>query len=1200
MKVVAAGQLRALAVAWLLALLAFGACAQPASDLPFNTVQPFVQLKPLTFDASQQAWLKQHPVLRVGITLSDHEPVDITGDSNRYQGVSADYLGLVGSRLGVALQVIGYARRAEALQALLDGEVDVLTSASGFERTTPGVVFSAEYMPDRSVVVRRGGESRLELAGEKVVLVEGYADLAAVHQAYPDSQVILAPTLGSALQALREGNVDGLISNEIIVRSYNALRPYIALEIAGTSALPPTGYAFASRGADTRLHQLLDQALASIDESLRREILGRWTTGLGSDIAQNRIELTPAEQAWVKDHRQVRVTASQYSPYLYQDRQGQWVGLNSEVLATISRMTGLQFTYLPTRSIAQGLDILRRGDADMSTTLSETVERKAFLNFSHSFGGQGWVFIVRSEDMPLGALDDLAGRTLALPAEHALESSIREDYPHITLRLVKNFEEARELVIRGEADATIDSEVGAYRAVGRYPAGVLKVGRSVEGKWSPDRFAVSVNQPHLLSILNKALEAYPVAELRGARLKWLGAVVPPEPVWQRYALWVYWAIGAAMLFGLASLLWSGRLKAQIRQREQAEEALNDQLAFKRALLDGIPSPIYVRDLDGRLVTCNKSYEKSFSTQLEQVQGRTLLEVDVLSPDKASLLHRDYLQLLADQQPVSADRQIEMFGRKVEAWQWMVPFYRADGQMQGLLGGWIDITERKRLEQALVEARQAAELANKAKSAFLATMSHEIRNPLAAVVGLLELERETAHARGQQPSQAVEVAFQSAKGLIALVGDTLDLAKIEAGSLRVVPEPTALAPLFQAVVDLFSVQAQNKGLALLLEVGEGLEGDVMLDPLRLRQVLHNLLSNSIKATAQGSIRLGVRLLEETAQGLRLRIQVQDNGIGISADQQARLFKPFVQVADSQAGELPGAGLGLSICRQLVELMGGSIALHSELGAGTCVTVELVVARAPIAAPKTAAGPEGEQPAVSPLKVLVVDDLSANRLVLSQQLAFLGHEVTALESGDRALALLRQETFDVLFTDCNMPGMSGFALAQAVRQREAELSLAPLAIIGCTADATGQERQRGEQAGMDEWLVKPASLGELTEAIARVIAGAAFEISALHRLTQANPTVVRQMLQELSSNLAQEHHGMATAVAAQDWAGIGQALHRLKGIACLINAVPLAQACARLSACKAAPTALGLEQCWVVLESALQQLRAEIDARLATNG
>lgn len=1167
-----------------------------AAQLPFTLVPPFIDLEPMPLSQAEQQWLGPSRVIRVGISFADYEPVDITIDRNRYLGISADYLSLVARRLGVRTQVQAFAKREEAIEALHQGKIDVLTSANGFERSVPDLVFTEDYIPDRSMVVVRGGAAvpHESLAGKKIVLLDGYADIQVMQRVYPHSTVILAPNLSSALEAVNQGEVDAFVGNEIIIRAYNTLRPYLGLQVVGPSALPPIGFAFAMRAQDRPLRALFDRALASLDDSVRSEILRRWTSGLGSDVSHHRVALSAQEREWIARNPTVTVVGSQYPPYLFRNRQGDWVGLNSDVLATVAQLTGLQFVFTPSTSIVHSLELLKSGQADMSTTLSDSPERREFLNFTHSFGGQNWVFIVRQPQLTLASLEELNGQTLALPAQHVLESSIRQSHPGIRLLLVDSLEQAREMVRSGEAMATIDSEVGAYGVLNNDPT--LKVGRSVEGMWAPDLFAVRRSAPELETILNKALEAFPVAEFRALRMRWLGAQSPPAPAWQRIAPWVYWAVAAAVLFGLVSLVWSSRLRAQISQREKAEEALNDQLAFKRALLDGIPNPIYVRDLQGRLITCNKSYEQAFSLRLEDARGHRLTDISIIPPELAAQLHADYLSLLQDPKPLFVDRRIEIDGQCTDAYQWTVPFYRADGQLQGLLGGWIDITERKQLEAELVEARQQAEQANEAKSAFLATMSHEIRTPIAVIIGLLELERETALAKGQTPSSGLETAHRSASELIALIGDSLDLARIEAGSLQLAPQATALMPFVEGIVSQFRNQALAQGLELQLQVAEDAQGVYWFDPLRLRQVLVNLLGNALKFTHLGHVSVQVsRTGQPAPSAVGLLLSVRDTGIGISAQQQTELFTPFTQASARSASEYGGSGLGLSICRQLVELMGGTISLQSVPGKGTEVRVELTlepVAQAQVAS-STATALRQSGPA---RRILVVDDLSANRLVLSQQLEFLGHQVLAVENGQAALDAWQAERFDLVLTDCNMPVMSGYALARGIRRLERLHSRPDTAIIGCTANALKEERDRCLAAGMDELLVKPVSLDRLAAVIEAHAPLHSFRMQTLQQMTQANDLVMRRMLDELHKNLGEEQSLLGDAVSNQALDAVRASLHRLEGVACLIDALPLAQACSALTRACRDPASNAIQPAWGALDLVMLQLKVDIDREL----
>ncbi|MFS2069438.1 transporter substrate-binding domain-containing protein [Pseudomonas sp. CT11-2] len=410
-------------------------------------------------------------------------------------------------------------------------------------------------------------------------------------------------------------------------------------------------------------------------------------------VGEAAIGLDAQELQWIAEHPTVIVASAQYPLYLFKDEHGHWSGLNNDVLNRISAMTGLTFLHEETFSTDQLLERLESGAADMSTTLAMSEERKEFLDFSHAFGGAGWVFVGRAGAPAVQSMQQLSKRVLVLPARHALEATIRRDYPSIELRSVKTYAEARALVESGEAYATIENETGAQL----YPSGQLKVGSTVEGKWEADHLAVRKGQPQLLSILNKALEAFPPAELRAIRLKWLDGIVPVQTpsTWQRVTEWGCWGIFFASVFVLLSLLWNRRLAMLIQQRRDAEKDLNDQLAFQHALIDAMPDPMFVRDLEGRLIMCNKSYEESLSTRFDQIQGRRLIELDVLPKETAEQLHAEFMAQLGTRKTRFSERQLMFKDGVRDIYQWTVPFYSADGQLRGLLGGWTDLAKRTR-------------------------------------------------------------------------------------------------------------------------------------------------------------------------------------------------------------------------------------------------------------------------------------------------------------------------------------------------------------------------------------------------------------------------------------------------------------------------------------------------------------------------
>ncbi|MDO7899245.1 transporter substrate-binding domain-containing protein [Pseudomonas citrulli] len=404
-----------------------------------------------------------------------------------------------------------------------------------------------------------------------------------------------------------------------------------------------------------------------------------------------RLVLDASELKWIRENPRVVVASMQFPLYLFKNELGQWDGLNHDILQRIALMTGLEFVHRESFSPGQLLTMLENGEADMTANLAMNEERRDFLHFSHAFGGFGWVLVGRAGETVLHSLEQLEGKVLALPARHALEAEIRRDYPTIQLRTVKTYGEARALVESREAFATIENETSVHL----YPAGQLQVGASLEGRWEPDYLAVRQDLTPLLGILNKALEVFPAEDMRALRAKWLAGTVPgPAPsLWQRVSAWGYWCVIAVALFGLLSVLWNRRLQIQIDQRLKAEAVLKDQLMLQRALMDAIPDPVFIRDLEGRLIMCNKSYEDLLATRFEKLRGTRLTDASAFPRATAELLHDEMMEQLRTGQSRFADRQLSFHGGLRDIHHWSVPFYGADGQLRGLLGGWRDTGRR---------------------------------------------------------------------------------------------------------------------------------------------------------------------------------------------------------------------------------------------------------------------------------------------------------------------------------------------------------------------------------------------------------------------------------------------------------------------------------------------------------------------------
>jgi PAS domain S-box-containing protein len=559
---------------------------------------------------------------------------------------------------------------------------------------------------------------------------------------------------------------------------------------------------------------------------------------------------------------------------------------------------------------------------------------------------------------------------------------------------------------------------------------------------------------------------------------------------------------------------------------------------------------------------------------------------------------------------------------------VLPTRDAGGTVVGMRGTIQDISPRKVLELGLSQAKEAADAASRAKSTFLATMSHEIRTPLNGMLGLLELiDRMAMTPDLRDPLQAVQ---ESGRSLQRIIDDILDFSKVEAGKLEIRPEPTRVHDVVQGIHRVYAGSAHNVGLAFNASVDPAIAPAVLIDGLRLRQILGNFVSNAIKFTPTGSVELRVLQLAREGDRELLRFEVEDSGIGVSAQEQEKLFQPFEQ-AGNIAGRFGGTGLGLAISRRLAELMGGEVSMESTPGFGTTMVFELWVLAADLPARDSgadAAVAQGEataQLAVPPPlldagglvpSVLVVDDHPINRMVMRRQLETLGYPAEDVESGTEAIACWENGRHALVLTDLNMPGMSGFDLCRALRLAEGERGQARTPVIACSANAIPGVVEECMQAGMDDYIAKPIELATLQDKLRRWLPQALAALPPSDEAATAPavalpPALPAELARDASSGMLAKVGPRALAkfrevndddvahllqaVARSDLEAVAHWSHRIKGACGFIGATDLAAVCGMLE--QAGRGQDGPAVAWLmdVFNIELERMNAELDAQ-----
>ena len=1055
---------------------------------------------------------------------NDYLPFTVLDFKGRPAGMLVDIWRLWGQKTGRQVDFF-FSDWPGTIEALKNKQADIHSGLFFSEKRAAWVNFSQPFYEIESGVFYPAQKDKIktleEIADENVGVYRGSYQESFLHEHYPQTKTIPFESVELMYKAMIQGRIAAFFAevcdaHTMLIR---AGQPH-NLAIMESPRFSKQVYAAVAKHRHD-LIKIINAGLQAITLEELLEIEARWMVNPEFRILAKRnkqiIKFNAVEKKWLARHPVIRMgIESAWAPFEFVDQSGTYKGMSSDYIHIFEQKLGLKIKHIPGLAWHEVLKKAKKREIDILPCIARTPDRDAYLNFTRPYLSLPVVLITRNDAPLISSLRDLKGQKLAMIQGYAIQEWIERDHPHQKFILVKNVEDGLRKVIGGDAAAYAGSLSVVSFLINKKRLQTLKIAAS-----TPYTYELSVgvrkDWPELIWMLDKCFMK--ISERQHSRIynRWISVEMENKIDWDFIKYLTGSILGIILLILLGVILWNLSLARQIKKRKKAEKDLEESNALQKLILENAMLGIaFVKNYRFEWVNPQMETMLGFATKDFQGASIQMLYSDHEKYEWMSKHAHDVLQ-----KGETFDDLLELERNSGKLWCRLVG-KALDPKIPHAGSVWLldDITDLVQAEKEMKKAVKDAEIANYAKSEFLANMSHEIRTPMNGVIAAADLALQERLSFNTE--KYLRIIHSSGHALLGIINDILDFSKIEAGKLDLEQVPFMVNEVLEKVINMFINKAQEKGVELFIDIDPQASMAVMGDPLRLRQIITNLVGNAIKFTHRDqSITIGVSAEGKEKDMARLNFFVKDTGIGMHPEYLQKLFEPFGQADSSTARKYGGSGLGLTICKQLVEMMDGEIHAESEYGKGATFYFSIQT--------KLQKNPPPELKVPDDLKnfnILVVDDSMDSRNTIKKILKSFGFKVQMVSQGSEALAELKNNHYNLVIMDWLMPAMDGFETSQKIR-RDLKLNLPIIMLTGFGNDID-QEKQQA--AGINLYLTKPIITTVLFAGIMQVFGKKFIPKSSLN---QSRPmlTSIQQKLKGCRILLAEDNltnQEIATAV------------------------------------------------------------------------